>query len=236
MQSVILAARVQSESRCCVVQSPLLKSYLVVKEQFTGKQVLNSWAQRGNILFLKDLPVTSVSIGISSIMHLSSNSPRSKYMAAASTKRHWRKKPTARKLVITFNEFHYMLEVTWHLGGKNTSNGLYQTFKAKRPHGWVWENSSCCRAWRNTVKVLWLVYLRTNRVQLWKKKNDMEPNRLVSRVLEILKGITSNTALDIQHLQLHLTTALSVQYVKCSLTWMRFRLCYNVSKWTHSKI
>lgn len=53
--------------------------------------------------FLKDLPVTSVSIGISSIMHLSSSSPRSKNMAAANTKKHWREKTTTRKLIFTLN-------------------------------------------------------------------------------------------------------------------------------------
>lgn len=66
-------------------------------------QVCNFWNKGRNILFLKDLPVTSVSTGISSITHLSSNSPRSKYMDAASMKKHWRKRPTTRKLIFPSN-------------------------------------------------------------------------------------------------------------------------------------
>lgn len=54
-------------------------------------------------------------------------------------------------------------------GGETRPAACIKCVKQKRPGSWVWEIHSCCLAWRDTVEVLWLVYLRANSVQLWKK-------------------------------------------------------------------
>lgn len=179
-------------SRCRVVQSKaslVESSYLVIKKWFTGQSfsidtsLITKCAAcelEGEIFFFERLTsnkrVNRNLLNNASLLQLSK------------IKKHGccqHEKALERKNNHPQTHFHFKLvnftrrwkwlgtllpKLGFRGGGGNTRPAAcIKRLKEKRPGSWVWEIHSCCLAWRDTVEVLWLVYLRANSVQLWKK-------------------------------------------------------------------